>query len=74
MFCKDLFKDWLFSHFIDCGWYLDYPKDYTPLSKIALHKKIEPRFQSGFQAPLTTLVEASKKKGRRKRKEQVKKT
>jgi hypothetical protein len=30
------------------------------------------KFQYGLQAPLTTLVEASKKRGRRKGKEQVK--
>jgi hypothetical protein len=61
MFHKDLFKDWLSSHFLDCGWYLECPKDCTPPLKIFLHEKIGLRFQSGLQVSLTALVEASKK-------------
>jgi hypothetical protein len=57
---------------LDCGWYLDYLKDYTPSSKIALHKKIDLGFQSRLHASLTALVEASNKRGRRKGKEHVK--
>jgi hypothetical protein len=69
MFHKNLFKDWSSSHLLDYGWYLDYPKDYTPQSKFAFYKRIDPSFQSKLHASLTVPIEASKKRGRRKGKE-----
>jgi len=59
----------LSAHLFNYGWYLDYPKDCTPSSEIAFHKKIELGFQYRLQEPLTTPIEASKKIGRRKGKE-----
>jgi hypothetical protein len=52
--------------------YVDCPKDCTPSSEISFHEKIDLRFQYGLQASLTPLVEASKKRGRKKGKEHVK--
>jgi hypothetical protein len=69
MFHKDLLKDWLSSHLLDYGWYLECPKDCSPSSEIALCEKINLGFQSRLKVSLIALVEASKKKGRKKGKE-----
>jgi len=72
MFCKYILKDWSSSHFLDCGWYLDYPKDCTPSLEIALYERFDFGFQSRLRHLLATPVEASKKRGKRKGKEWVK--
>jgi hypothetical protein len=48
MFYKNLLKDWSSSHLVHCGWYLDYPKDNTPSSKILFQKSNEPTFQKAI--------------------------
>jgi hypothetical protein len=35
---KNLFKEWFGLHFIECGWYLDCPKDCTPSSNFLFVK------------------------------------
>jgi hypothetical protein len=72
MFHKNLPKDWLSAHLLDYGWYLDYPKDYIPLSKITFHMRIEHGFQSKLQGPLTIPTGASKKRGGRRGKSRLK--
>jgi hypothetical protein len=69
---KNILKDWLSSYLLDCKWYLDYPKDCITTSKVAFHKKIEPKFQFILQASITIHIKASKKKGKRKGKEHIK--
>jgi hypothetical protein len=44
MYKKDLFKEWFGPHPIECGWYLDCPKDCTPSSKVSFHENFEPGF------------------------------
>jgi hypothetical protein len=44
MYKKDLLWDWMFALFFDCGWYLDYPKDTTPLIESGIKEKNNPSF------------------------------
>lgn len=44
MYKKDLLWDWMFAHFFDCGWYLDYPKDTTPPKESGIKEKKNPNF------------------------------
>ncbi len=44
MYKKDLLWDWMFAHFFDCVWYLDYPKDTTPLIESGIKEKNNPSF------------------------------
>ncbi len=46
IFYKNLLKNCSSLYLLDCGWYLDCPKDCTVTSKAALCEKIEPKFQS----------------------------
>jgi len=48
MFKKDLLKDWLASHLLQYGWYLDYPKDNTPTLEIPLREDIKPYFMEAL--------------------------
>ena len=52
--------DWLLSHYEDCVWYLDFPKDACPSSEKALHlindaKKVDPHDTAIFQAQIVQL-------------------
>jgi hypothetical protein len=51
MFCKNLFKVWSSSHLLDYGWYLDYLKDYIPLSKIPFARELIMGSNLGFRHP-----------------------
>jgi hypothetical protein len=44
MYQKNLFKDWTSSHLRDCPWYVDCPKDNTPLFEWELQEKLDPRY------------------------------
>jgi hypothetical protein len=44
MFKKDLLKNWLASHLLQYGWYLDYPKDNTPTLEMPLRENIKSYF------------------------------
>lgn len=36
IFHKELFKDWLTPHLLDCGWYLECPKNSMPAFDVVL--------------------------------------
>jgi hypothetical protein len=44
MYKKDLIMEWFGLHLTKCSWYLEYPKDCTPFSKVSLHESFEPGF------------------------------
>ncbi len=41
MYQKDLLEDWFGIHLRDCGWYLDYPMDYTSSFEVSLCESLE---------------------------------
>jgi hypothetical protein len=50
MYKKYMLRDWTSPHLLDCGWYLDYPKENTPPSEFEIHEKHEPIFLQGLGA------------------------
>jgi hypothetical protein len=55
---------------LDCGWYLDCPKEYIPPSKFEIQEKHEPRFFQGLGAleketPRKKRLEGGKRRGKR---------
>ncbi len=72
MFHKELLNDWLSLHLLDCGWYLDYPKDYTPALEIALRERIELGSSLSHKHLQLFGLKHPKTKGKRKGKERIK--
>jgi hypothetical protein len=54
MFKKDLLKDWLASHLLQCGWYLDCLKDINPTLEIPLKENTKPFFMETFESSIGT--------------------
>jgi hypothetical protein len=52
-------KSVLASHLLQCGWYLDCPKDSTPTLKIPLKENIKRSFMETFASSVGTQVEGS---------------
>ncbi len=44
MYRKDMLKDWISSHLLDCGWYIDYRKENIPPSKFEIREKHELKY------------------------------
>lgn len=62
MFHKILLKEWLPSHILECGWYLDCPKNNTPSSKIPLKENLELALMENLANFARTQVEGGKRK------------
>jgi hypothetical protein len=42
MYRKDILRDWTSPHLLDCGWYLDCPKENILPSKFEIWERHEP--------------------------------
>jgi hypothetical protein len=45
---KELSREWSSQHLPHCGWYLNFPNDYTPSFEISLRERFDVRFMEKF--------------------------
>ncbi len=68
---KELSRERSSQHLPHCGWYLDFPNDYTPLFEISLRERFDVRFMEKFIIAKVDSKWGSRRHNKRKNKEKL---